>query len=272
VIRGSEYLSSAPKYNLLYEAFDWEIPTYVHLPLIMKEGGRKLSKREGDASFEDYYNKGYLPEAIINYIALLGWSPGIEEEFFSLDELIERFEIKRLNKSPAVFDVNKLRWMNGEYIRRKSLEEFHSLAKPYYNKYISAEGVNLELLSKLLHTRVDALEDIEDHVDFIEELPDYDVELFLHKKMKTTIEGSLDNLKKAYEVLSDIEDWKGDIVHDELFRAIKEIGVKTGEMMWPVRTALSGKQSSPGGATDLLMLLGKEESLKRIQIGIDKLS
>lgn len=273
VIRGSEYLSSAPKYNLLYDAFGWDIPTYIHLPLIMKEGGRKLSKREGDASFEDFYEKGYLAEAIINYIALLGWSPGTEEEFFTLDELVENFDIKGLSKSPAVFDVNKLRWMNGEYIRKKSLDEFHALALPYYHKYISSnKNVDLNLLSKLLHTRVEVLEDIRDHVDFIDDLPEYDPDLFLHKRMKTSYEGSLGNLKKAYEVLEDLEDWNGETVHKLVFDAIKEMGIKNGQMLWPIRTALSGKPSSPGGGTDLLALLGKEESLKRIKIGIDKLS
>ena len=272
VVRGSEYLSSTPKYNLIYESFGWEIPTYIHLPLIMKEGGRKLSKREGDASFEDFYEKGYLPEAIINYIALLGWSPGTEEEFFTLEELIENFDIKGLSKSPAVFDVNKLRWMNGEYIRKKSVEEFHALALPYYEKYISSKNVNLSLLSKLLHTRVEALEDIQGHVDFIDQLPDYDVDLFVHKKMKTNCENSLENLKKAYEVLSKLDEWNEETVHKAIFDTIKEMGIKNGQMLWPIRTALSGKPASPGGGTDLLILLGKEESLKRIEIGIEKLS
>ena len=272
VIRGSEYLSSAPKYNLLYNAFGWEIPTYIHLPLIMKEGGRKLSKREGDASFEDFYEKGYLPEAIINYIALLGWSPGTEQEFFNLDELIEQFDIKGLSKSPAVFDVNKLRWMNGEYIRRMSVEEFHKLALPYYEKYISSPDVDLNLLSKLLHTRVDVLEDIKDHVDFIDTLPQYDKDLFVHKKMKTTHENALVSLEKAYEVLAGLEDWRDETIHKVLFDTIKEMGIKNGQMLWPIRTALSGKPSSPGGGTDLLALLGKKESLKRIKVGIEKLS
>lgn len=272
VIRGSEYLSSTPKYNLLYEAFGWEIPTYIHLPLIMKEGGKKLSKREGDASFEDFYNKGYLPEAIINYIALLGWSPGTEEEFFTLDELVERFDIKGLNKSPAVFDVNKLRWMNGEYIRRKSLEEFHELALPYYRKVITNPDVDLFKLSSLLHHRTEVLDDIYELIDFIVELPDYDIQLYVHKKMKTTLENSKENLIKAYDVLAGLEEWQDEAIHDAVFKLIKELGIKTGQMMWPIRTALSGKQSSPGGATELLSLLGKEESLKRIKIGIEKLS
>jgi glutamyl-tRNA synthetase len=272
VIRGSEYLSSAPKYNLLYNAFGWEIPTYIHLPLIMKEGGRKLSKREGDASFEDFYEKGYLAEAITNYIALLGWSPGTEQEFFTLNELIEQFDIKGLSKSPAVFDVNKLRWMNGEYIRKMSVEDFHKLALPYYKKYISSPDADLNLLSKLLHTRVDVLEDIEDHVDFIDTLPQYDIDLFIHKRMKTTHDNALASLEKAYEVLTDLEDWREDTIHELLFDTIKEMGIKNGQMLWPIRTALSGKPSSPGGGTDLLALLGKNESLKRIKIGMEKLS
>lgn len=272
VIRGSEYLSSTPKYNLIYKAFGWDIPLYIHLPLIMKDGGRKLSKREGDASFEDFYEKGYLPEAIINYIALLGWNPGSEEEFFTLGELAKSFDIKGLSKSPAIFDVNKLRWMNGEYIRKKGLEEFHSLSLPYYKKYIKSQAVDLKLLSKLLQPRVEVLEDIKEHVDFIDELPAYDANLFLHKKMKTTFENSLDNLKTAYEVLEKIEDWKGDLIHEILFSSIKKMGIKNGQMLWPIRTALSGRPSSPGGGTDLLVLLGKDESLRRIRQGIEKLS
>jgi len=272
VVRGSEYLSSTPKYNLIYEKFGWEIPTYIHLPLILKEGGKKLSKREGDASFEDFYNKGYLPEAIINYIALLGWSPGTDEEFFTLDELVERFDIKGLNNSPAVFDVNKLRWMNGEYIRRKSLDEYHNMALPYYQKIIRDPNMDLYKLSGLLHHRTEILDDIYKLTDFIVELPDYDIQLYVHKKMKTTLENSKEHLIKAYDVLSNIDDWKEEIIHDSLFKLINDLGIKTGQMMWPIRTALSGKESSPGGATELLDLLGKEESLRRIKIGIDKLS
>lgn len=272
VVRGSEYLSSTPKYNLLYEAFGWEIPTYIHLPLILREDGGKLSKRHGDASFEDLYNQGYLPEAIINYIALLGWSPGTEEEFFTLEELVEKFDIKGLNKSPAIFDINKLRWMNGEYIRRKTLEEFHELALPYYQEVITNPDVDLLKLSKLLHTRTEVLDDIYELIDFIAELPDYDVQLYVHKKMKTTLESSKENLIKAYDVLTNLDEWQDEAIHDAIFKLIKDLGIKTGQMMWPIRTALSGKQSSPGGATELLSLLGKEESLKRIKIGIEKLS
>ncbi len=272
VVRGSEYLSSTPKYNLLYEAFGWEIPTYIHLPLILREDGGKLSKRHGDASFEDLYNQGYLPEAIINYIALLGWSPGTEEEFFTLEELVEKFDIKGLNKSPAIFDINKLRWMNGEYIRRKTLEEFHELALPYYQEVITNPDVDLLKLSKLLHTRTEVLDDIYELIDFIAELPDYDVQLYVHKKMKTTLENSKENLIKAYDVLTNLDEWQDEAIHDAIFKLIKDLGIKTGQMMWPIRTALSGKQSSPGGATELLSLLGKEESLKRIKIGIEKLS
>ena len=272
MLSGEASTYSTPKYNLLYEAFGWEIPTYIHLPLILREDGGKLSKRHGDASFEDLYNQGYLPEAIINYIALLGWSPGTEEEFFTLEELVEKFDIKGLNKSPAIFDINKLRWMNGQYIRRKTLKEFHELALPYYQEVITNPDVDLLKLSKLLHTRTEVLDDIYELIDFIAELPDYDVQLYVHKKMKTTLESSKENLIKAYDVLTNLDEWQDEAIHDAIFKLIKDLGIKTGQMMWPIRTALSGKQSSPGGATELLSLLGKEESLKRIKIGIEKLS
>lgn len=272
VIRGSEYLSSAPKYNLIYDAFGWEIPNYIHLPLIMKEGGRKLSKREGDASYEDFYLRGFLPEAIINYIALLGWSPGSEEEFFSLKELEENFDIKGLSKSPAVFDENKLKWMNSEYIKRLDLDDFHKLALAWYEKFIkNRDEINLDLLSKLLQTRIDTFENIEEHVDFIDELPEYDEELYIHKRMKTTYENSLESLKEAYKALEGLHDWEEDRVHGLVFDTIKRMEIKNGLMLWPIRTALSGKASSPGGGTDLLMLLGRDESLKRMKIGIEKL-
>ncbi|MDN5276251.1 MAG: glutamyl-tRNA synthetase [Clostridiales bacterium] len=271
VVRGSEYLSSTPKYNLLYQAFGWEIPTYIHLPPVMKEAGKKLSKREGDASFEDFYNKGYLVEAIINYIALLGWSPGTDREFFTLEELKEHFSIEGLNKSPAIFDVNKLRWMNGEYIRKKSLEEFYQLALPYYKKAIKRQDIDLMKLSRLLQTRIEILSDIIENVDFIDELPDYDVQMFVHKKMKTNLENSLEHLKESYEVLEKLDNWNEEEIHRVLMELIQQLGVKNGQVLWPIRTAISGKQYTPGGAIELLDLLGKEESLRRIKIGIEKL-
>lgn len=272
VVRGSEYLSSTPKYNLLYKAFGWEIPNYIHLPLIMKDNGKKLSKREGDASFEDFYNKGYLKEAIINYIALLGWSPGTEQEVFTLDELIQAFSIKGLNKSSAIFDPNKLRWMNGEHIRRKSLEEFHELALPYYKEVIKDADIDPMKLSKLLHVRTEVLSEIPENIDFVEKLPEYDVDLYVHKKMKTNLENSKEALIRAYDVLEKLDKWEEEIIHDILMDLVKDMGVKNGQVLWPVRTALSGKKFTPGGAIELAGLLGKEETLRRLRIGIDKLS
>ncbi len=272
VVRGSEYLSSTPKYNLLYKAFGWDIPTYIHLPLILREDGKKLSKREGDASFEDLYNKGYLKEAIINYIALLGWSPGTEEELFTLDELVERFKIEGLSKSPAIFDTEKLKWMNGEYIRKLSLEEFNKLATPYYDKAIKKAEVDYMILSKLMHTRTEVLSHIPEQIDFIDDLPDYDIDLYIHKRMKTTPESALKNLKEVYDVLEALDDWNFDNIHDNLMDLIGKLGVKNGQVLWPLRVALSGKQYTPGGGIELAELLGKEESLKRIKIGMEKLS
>jgi glutamyl-tRNA synthetase len=271
VIRGSEYLSSTPKYNIIYNTFGWDIPKYIHLPPVMKDAEHKLSKRHGDASFEDFYNKGYLKDAIINYIALLGWSPGTEEEFFNLDELIEKFSINGLSKSPSIFDVNKLKWMNGEYIRKMTLEEFHEHAIPYYKEVILNNSINLEKISKILHTRVEVFSEIPDMIDFIESLPDYNKELYIHAKMKTTLENSLENLLKAYDVLKEIGDWKEEIIHEKLFSLILKLGVKNGQVLWPIRTALSGKEFTPGGAIEIAGILGREESLRRVELGIQKL-
>ncbi|NLO82005.1 MAG: glutamate--tRNA ligase [Clostridiales bacterium] len=271
VVRGSEYLSSTPKYNLLYQAFGWDIPTYIHLPPVMKEAGKKLSKREGDASFEDFYNKGYLVEAIVNYVALLGWSPGDDREFFTLDELKKVFSISGLSKAPAIFDVNKLRWMNGEYIRKKSVEEFNQLALPYYRESVKTDNIDFMKLSRLLHTRVEILSEIPESIDFIDELPEYDVAMYIHKKMKTNLENSLEHLKKSCEVLEKLEQWNEERINEVLKELIQKLGVKNGQVLWPIRTAISGKQFTPGGAIELLDLLGKEESLRRIRIGIEKL-
>lgn len=272
VVRGNEYLSSTPKYNLLYRAFGWEIPTYIHLPLILRGDGKKLSKREGDASFEDFYGKGYLKEAIINYIALLGWSPGTEKELFTLDELIESFSIEGLSKSPAIFDEEKLKWMNGEYIRKLSVEEFQEMAAPYFDEAIKTADVDYMLLSKLLHTRTEVLSEIPEQIDFIDQLPDYDIDLYNHKRMKTNPENAVVYLKEAYSVLESIDDWTFDIIHDSLMDLVKRLDVKNGQVLWPVRVAVSGKQYTPGGGIELAELLGKEETLRRIQIGIDKIS
>lgn len=271
VVRGSEYLSSAPKYNLIYEAFGWEIPKYIHLSPIMKDAHRKLSKRDGDASFEDFYNKGYLKEAIINYVALLGWSPGDNREFFTLEELEQAFDISGLNKAPAIFDVNKLRWMNSEYIKRMDLDKFHELALPYYHSAGLPEGMDLRKVSELLKGRVEVLNEIPDMVDFLVSLPEYEADLYVHKKSKSTLESSYEYLLKALEVLEGINDWSEEVIKDALNSLIEELGVKNSLVFWPVRIATSGKLVTPGGAIEILYLLGKEESLSRMQAGIEKL-
>ncbi|MBE7046474.1 MAG: glutamate--tRNA ligase [Ruminococcaceae bacterium] len=271
VIRGNEYLSSTPKYNLLYNSFGWEIPTYVHVSPIIKESGKKLSKREGDASYEDFTNKGYLKDAIINYIALLGWSPGGEQEIFTMDELIEHFSISGISKSPAVFDEKKLAWINGEYIRKLSMEEFEELAKPWFEKAIKKE-VDYKKLAILMHDRTEKFIDIVEQLDFIDELPDYDIDLYNHKKMKTNPENSLESLKAALPVLEALNEWNEESIHNTLFELIEKLGVKNGLILWPVRVALSGKSFTPGGAIEIADLLGKEESIERIKKGIEKLS
>jgi glutamyl-tRNA synthetase len=271
VIRGSEYLSSTPKYNLLYNMFGWEIPTYIHLPPVGKEGGKKLSKRDGDASFQDLCSRGFLKEAIINYISLLGWSPGNDQEIFTLKELEQIFSVDGLNKAPAIFDIMKLKWMNGEYIRKMSLNDFNVNAEPYYKRIITKPDIDFLRLSKLLHTRIEVLSEIPNAVDFIETLPDYDVELYIHKRMKADLNSSLKILENVYEELSELDEWEEEKIHDLLSMLVKDMGVKNGQVFWPVRIAVSGKKSTPGGAIEILDLLGKKESLNRIKLGIEKL-
>lgn len=271
VVRGSEYLSSSPKYNRLYEAFSWEVPVYVHCPPIMKDAQHKLSKRNGDASFGDLIEKGYLKEAVINYIALLGWNPGTTQEIFTLEELVKTFDFKLINKAPAIFDPVKLRWMNGEYIRKLSLEEFHEMAKPYYAKVIQNPNIDLLKISKLMHTRTEVFGEVGDNLDFFDALPEYSNELYIHKKMKTNLENSLESLEKVLPVLEDIEDWSLGSIEAAVLKVIESMGIKNGVMLWPIRTALSGKSFTPGGAYELAEILGKEESLKRIRIGIENL-
>lgn len=270
VIRGSEYLSSTPKYNLLYEAFGWEKPIYVHCPPVMKDAHTKLSKRNGDASYEDIIAKGYLKDAVLNYIALLGWSPGGENEIFDMQGLIEAFDPSGISKSPAIFDVQKLNWMNGEYIRRMSAEAFHELALPYYRQVITRD-VDLMKLTHLLHTRVELLSDIPGQVDFVDSVPAYESDLYTHKKMKTNPENSLESLKQVLPVLEGVSDWTMENVHDAVFAKIQELGVKNGLLLWPLRVALSGKAFTPGGGIELCDVLGKEESIKRVKDAIAKL-
>ena len=271
IIRGSEYLSSTPKYNLLYEAFGWEIPKYIHVSPVMKDNGKKLSKREGDASYEDFINKGYLKEAIVNYIALLGWAPGDEREKFTLAELVDAFDIKGISKSPAIFDEKKLAWLNGEYIRELTPEKFHEDALPYYKGVITNPEIDLKAVSELLQPRCERLSDIPEQIDFFDKLPEYDRELYTHKKMKTNPENSLEALKEALPVLESIDDWTKENIHDRLIELVQKLELKNGRILWPVRVAVSGKAFTPGGGVELAAILGKKETIERIKKGIELL-
>lgn len=270
VIRGNEYLSSTPKYNLMYEAFGWNIPTYIHLPPIMKDAHNKLSKRNGDASFQDLKAKGYLTEAIVNYIALLGWNPKTEQEIFSMKELIKNFNIQGINKAPAIFDIEKLKWINGVYIRNMSLEDFHKKALPYYEKAIK-RALDLEALSKVLQPRVNVLSEIIDLVDFFDEMPDYDLEMYCHKKMKTDLDITRKVLPVALELLQDKKAFESlEAMHEALMTLPEKMGLKNGQVLWPIRTALTGKQFTAGGATEAAYLLGQEETVARLKKAIEK--
>ena len=271
VVRGSEYLSSTPKYNLLYKAFGWNAPQYVHLPPVMKDAHHKLSKRNGDASFGDLIDKGYIPEAVMNYIALLGWSPSDNTEIFTLDELKEKFNISGLSKSPAIFDTAKLTWMNSEYIKNMDEEKYLSLVIPRLEKVIKNKELDLKKIALLLQKRLETLNDIPALVDFFDELPEYTTDLYVHKKMKTTEEIALSSLKACVPVLEGITDWNETVIHDTLMNLVGELGIKNGQLLWPVRTALSGKPTSPGGAMELADILGKDESITRIKKGIELL-
>lgn len=270
VVRGNEYLSSSPKYNRIYEAFGWEIPTYVHCPLITDENHKKLSKRSGHSSFEDLVEQGFLTEAIVNYVALLGWCPQDNREIFSLQELVESFDYRHMSKSPAVFDMVKLRWMNGEYIKAMDFDGFYEMALPYLKKTISRE-MNWKKIAELVKTRIEVFPEIPELVDFLEAVPEYDTEMYRHKKMKTTPETSLDLLKEILPVLEMQEDYSNDALYETLCGFAKEKGYKNGYVLWPIRTAVSGKQMTPAGASEILELLGKEESLCRIKAAIAKL-
>jgi len=271
VVRGNEYLSSSPKYNRLYEAFGWEVPVYVHCPLITDEEHKKLSKRSGHSSYEDLLEQGFLTEAIVNYVALLGWSPQDNQEIFSLEELVAQFDYCHMSKSPAVFDIVKLKWMNGEYIKAMDFERFYELALPQIQSVITKE-VDLKTVAEMVKTRIEIFTDIPALIDFIEELPEYDIAMYTHKKMKTNIETSLEVLKELLPIFEAHLDYSNDSLYQRLIQFVEEKGYKNGYVMWPIRTAVSGKQMTPAGATELMELLGKEESLRRIKIGIEKLS
>lgn len=270
VVRGNEYISSSPKYTLLYQAFGWEEPKYIHCPLITDENHQKLSKRSGHSSFEDLIEQGFVAEAVVNYVALLGWSPDSNQEIFSLEELVKEFDYHRINKSPSVFDINKLKWMNGEYLKAMDADRFKALVTPYIREVITKD-LDLDKICPLVQTRMEILPDVKELVDFFEELPDYDVQMYCHKKMKTNLQNSLEILKEEYEILKDFDDWTLDALHDRLMAYISEKGIKNGTGLWPVRTAVSGKQSTPGGAFEIMEIIGKEESWKRMETGIRKL-
>lgn len=271
VVRGNEYLSSAPKYNRLYEAFGWEVPVYIHCPLITDETHAKLSKRSGHSSFEDLLEQGFLSEAVINFVALLGWCPEGNQEIFSLEELTKAFNYHHMGKSPAVLDMTKLKWMNSEYIKAMDFDKFYEKALPYIKEVIT-KPMDLEHIARLIQTRIEVFPDIKDQIDFFEAVPEYDNALYVHKKMKTNEENSLVLLKEVLPVLEGATDYSNDALFETLkeFAAAKEY--KTGFVMWPIRTALSGKAATPGGATELMEILGKEESIARINAAIEKLS
>jgi len=269
VIRGQEYLSSTPKYNLLYEAFGWRYPEYIHLPHIIREDGAKMSKRKGDPSFEDLVRMGFLPQAIVNYVALLGWNPGDEREFFLMEDLIEAFDMDRINKANAAFSIDKLRWLNGEHIRSLSSEAFHQIALPFYPEGLA--GFDLAKISQLIQVRTETLTDIPRLVGFLADLPDYSAELFANQKSKSTLESSRVVLDAVVPLLERLETWSNEGLFEVLKVFAQEQGFKVGTVMWPIRTALSGQETSPGGATELAALLGKEESMRRIKLGLSKL-
>ncbi len=271
VVRGNEYLSSSPKYNRLYEAFGWEVPTYIHCPLITDETHKKLSKRSGHSSFEDLLEQGFLTETIINFVALLGWCPEDNQEIFSLDELIKVFDYKHMSKSPAVLDMTKLKWMNGEYIKAMDDERFYEMALPYINEVIT-KPVDTKKIASMIKSRIEVFTDIKDQIDFFEAVPEYSIEMYTHKKMKTNAENSLVLLKEVLPILEDMSSFDNDSLFEALSVFAKEHEYKTGFVMWPLRTAVSGKQATPGGATELMSVLGKEETITRIKAAIEKLS
>jgi len=270
VMRGSEYISSAPKYNLLYQAFGWEIPEYITVSPIMRDAQHKLSKRDGDPTYDDLLNDGYLPEAVLNYIALLGWSPGGENELFTLSELLEVFDVTGISKSPAIFDIEKLNHFNSEYIRKMTPEEFEKVAAPYIGRVIK-KSLSISAIAKILQARCIKLSDIPEKIGFFESLPDYDTELFVHQKSKTDKKIALEMLIKAQEILENLPDWTNEAIHDILIETAEKLGVKNATFMWPVRIASAGKAVTPGGAVEICFILGQDETLNRIKLAIEKL-
>lgn len=271
VVRGNEYLSSSPKYNRLYDAFGWEVPVYVHCPLITDEEHHKLSKRSGHSSYEDLIEQGFITEAVVNFVALLGWSPSENRELFSLEELVEAFDYRHMSKSPAVFDFGKLKWMNGEYIKAMDFDTFYERALPYLKEVIKKD-LDLKKIAAMVKTRIEIFPDIPALIDFFEALPEYDTAMYTHKKMKTNEESSLAVLQEVLPLLEAQEDYSNDALYAALSGFVEEKGYKNGYVLWPVRTAVSGKQMTPAGATEIMEVLGKEESINRIKKGIEILS
>ena len=270
VVRGNEYLSSSPKYNRLYEAFGWEVPAYIHCPLITDEEHKKLSKRCGHSSFEDLVEQGFLREAIVNFVALLGWSPEEDREIYSLEELVEAFDYRHISKAPSVFDYTKLKWMNGEYIKAMDFDTFYEIALPYIKETVTRD-CDPRKLAEMVKTRIEVFPDIQGLIDCFEKVPEYDCSLYAHKKMKTTEESSLEALKALLPVLEEQEDYSNDALYERLLECVKEKGCKNGQILWPIRIAMSGKQTTPCGASEMMEVLGKEESLKRLRAAIEKL-
>jgi len=271
VVRGSEYISSAPKYNLLYKAFGWDIPVYITVSPVMRDARNKMSKRHGDPSYDDLIDQGYLSDAVLNYVALLGWSPGGEREMFTLEELLEVFDVSGISKSPAIFDIEKLNHFNGEYIRAMPIEEFTKKARPYISSVIKNESIKVDAVASLLHARCEKLRDIPEKIDFFDKLPEYDTNLYVHKKSKTDESISRDMLIAAKAAFEALTDWTNESIHDLLIALAESLGVKKATLMWPVRIAAAGKAVTPGGAVEICFILGRDETLRRIDSGIEKL-
>ena len=272
VVRGSEYLSSAPKYNLLYEGFGWDIPKYVHCSPVMRDAHNKMSKRHGDPSYEDLIAQGYLTDAVINYVTLLGWSPRGEQEIFSLQELVDCFDLAGISKSPAIFDIEKLKYFNSAYIRAMSPEEFAKVAEPYIRQAVKNEAIDAAAIAALLQQRTEVLTDIPEKLDFFDALPEYDTELFVHKKSKSDKDSSKDMLSRVIPLFEALESWDDDSILNAMVKLAEELEAKNAKVMWPVRIAAAGKAVTPGGAVEICRILGKEETLRRLRIGLEKLS
>lgn len=270
VVRGMEYLSSSPKYNLIYNAFGWDIPRYIHCPPVMKDEHSKLSKRNGDASFQDLVKKGYLPEAILNYIALLGWSPSEDREIFTLDELVQAFDVKHIGTSGAIFDPEKLKWMNGVWLRNMDLDSYYALVKPYIDEAVKGD-FDKKAIAKVVQQRADTLVDIPPMLDFFDTFPAYENDLYNNKKMKTNPEVALMALKECRTALENQTDWSEGALHETLLALPKKLEVKNGIILFPLRLAITGKQFTPGGAVEIAAILGKEETLRRLDSSIAQL-